>query len=385
MKIIKPTPIKRVGKHDRERRVLLGLVDYYIQTGKPVGSNTLKEAGFEDLSSATIRNYFAQLEEEGYLLQSHSSGGRIPTDLAYRIYAHAYLNTNEPYPKQNPFEAFKSFESKEIAIFLQEAAEKLSWETNCAVFLSAPRFDHDFIANLKLVPLDAYRCLCIIMTDFGVIKTEVMHLPVKLSSFGIKRIENYFHCRLTNLGEPENLEPEEETIAQTFYNELMLRYIVGYSNFIDVDLYRTGFSRLLFYSDFQDTNLLASSLSLFENAHSMRLLLKECKALNHLRFWIGDDLSSFANSSPRCSVLTIPYYINYKPVGAVGLLGPTRLPYRALFSLLKLFSDCISETVTKNVYKFKIDYRQPEQSLYLKKEESLLIGQSRFLIEDKRP
>ena len=77
--------IKRVGKQDRERKVLLGLVEYYIQTGKPVGSNALKEAGFGDLSSATIRNYFANLEEAGYLTQSHSSGGRIPTFLGYRI------------------------------------------------------------------------------------------------------------------------------------------------------------------------------------------------------------------------------------------------------------------------------------------------------------
>ncbi len=86
----KSISLKRIGKQDRERKVLLGLVDYYIKTGKPVGSNTLKEVGFEELSSATIRNYFANLEEEGYLSQSHSSGGRIPTNLAYRTYAHAY-------------------------------------------------------------------------------------------------------------------------------------------------------------------------------------------------------------------------------------------------------------------------------------------------------
>ncbi len=387
LKTWKPVSIKRMGKHDRERRVLLGLVDYYIQTGKPVGSNTLKEAGFGDLSSATIRNYFAHLEEEGYLLQSHSSGGRIPTHLAYRAYAHAYAQESEPYELgEKAFDTLKRFDSREIAAFLQEAAEELSRMSNCAVFLAAPRFDHDFIADLKLVPLDASRCLCVIITDFGVIQTEVLHLPVKLSSFALKRIESYFHWRLTNLGAPENLEPEEEAIAQTFYNELMLRYIVGYSNFIDEDLYRTGFSRLLTYPDFQETNLLASSLSLFENAHSMRLLLKECKALNQLKFWIGDDLATYANSSPHCSVIAVPYYINYKVVGAVGLLGPTRLPYRSLFSLLRLFSNCISETITRNVYKFKINFRQPEEGhLYLQKEEHHLIGQSRLiLLEDKR-
>lgn len=384
MEVLKPVAIKRMGKHDRERKVLLGLVDYYIQTGKPVGSNTLKEAGFGDLSSATIRNYFAHLEEDGYLTQSHSSSGRIPTPLAYRVYAQAY--ENEKGQSTEFFKNLKSFDSREIAAFLQESAEELSRLTNCAVFLAAPRFDHDFIANIKLVSLDTYRCLCIIMTDFGVIQTEVLHLHAKLSLFALKRIENYFHWRLTNLEQPENLEPEEEAIAQTIYNELLLRYIVGYSTFIDEDLYRTGFSRLLAFPDFQETSLLASGLALFENAHSMRLLLKECKSLNKIKFWLGSDLSNYAKSSPNCSVIAIPYHINYKAVGAVGILGPTRLPYRKLFDMLREFSHCISETITRNVYKFKIQFREPEDgNIYLQREEHRLIGQSRLmLLEDKR-
>jgi heat-inducible transcriptional repressor len=387
LKQLKPMPMKKTSKHDRERMVLLGLVEYYIQTGKPVGSNTLKETGFGDLSSATIRNYFAHLEEEGYLLQSHSSGGRIPTNLAYRVYANEYL---DDFPKENskndPFDRIRKFEGQEIATFLQDSAEELSKLTNCAVFLSAPRFDHDFVVDLKLVPLDTYRCLCVLITDFGVIQTEIMHLPSKLSTFAIKRIENYFHWRLTNLGPPENLEPEEEAIGQSFYNELMLRYIVGYSTFIDEDLYRTGFSRLLTYPDLQDTSQLANGLGLFENAQSMRLLLRETKAVNQLKFWIGDDLSSFIANSAMCSVITIPYYVNSQPVGAVGLLGPTRLPYRSLFNTMRLFTESVSQALTRNIYKFKINFREPEQGvLYLQKEERRVLGQSRLmLLEDKR-
>src|SRR4029077_3968481 len=135
-----------------------------------------------------------------------------------------------------------------------------------------------------------FRCLCVLVTDFGVVQTEILHLPEKLSSFAIKRIESYFHWRLTGNGQPENLESGEEAIGQTFYNELMLRYIVGYSNFVDEDIYRTGFSNLLIYPDYQDTKLLAGSLALFENIHGMRLLLKECIALDRLKFWIGSDL-----------------------------------------------------------------------------------------------
>lgn len=382
----KPVAIKRMGKQDRERKVLLGLIETYIQTGKPVGSNTLKEAGFGDLSSATIRNYFANLEESGFLSQAHSSGGRIPTPLAYRTYAEYYLDQELIEPSEDPFESLRSFDSREIALFLQESAELLGQASQCAVFLSAPRFDHDFVIDIKLVSLDASRCLCVLITDFGVVQTEVLRLPEKFSSFAIKRIESYFHWRLTGVGsKPENLEPDEETIGQKFYNELMLRYIVGYSTFVDEDIYRTGFSYLLGYPDFQDTRLLASGLSLFENVHSMRLLLKESMSLDCLKCWVGDDLNPHVSSS-NCSIIAIPYYIQNKPVGAVGLLGPTRLPYRQLFSTLRQFSECISHVLTRNIYKFKISYRQPEMGQhYLQKEERRLIGQSRLiLLEDNR-
>lgn len=385
MKAWKPISIKRIGKQDRERKVLLGLVEYFIQTGKPVGSNTLKEAGFGDLSSATIRNYFANLEEAGYLTQSHASGGRIPTELAYRIYAESFLNEGACDVKGDPFQSVRQFESREIARLLQEAAETLSITSHCAVFLSAPRFDHDFVIDLRLVPIDAFRCLCVLITDFGIVQSELLHLPEKLSSFAIKRIENYFHWRITGIGQPENLEPEEEAIGKTFYNELMLRYVVGYSTFVDEDIYRTGFSNLLGYSDFQDISLLAGGLSLFENIHHMRLLLKECRTLDRLKFWIGNDLAAYA-ANPNCSVIAIPYYVNTKPVGAVGILGPMRLPYRTLFTTLRLFSECVSEALTRNIYKFKISFRQPEKGkIYLQKEEHRLIGQSRLiLLEDKR-
>lgn len=374
-----------MGREDRERKVLLGLVEYFIQTGKPVGSNTLKEAGFEDLSSATIRNYFAHLEENGYLTQSHSSGGRIPTHLAYRMYTNTYLDHDPVKLKDDIFQNLRVFDRREIASFLQEGAEALGKASMCAVFLSAPRFDHDYVVDIKLILLDAMRCLCVLMTDFGVVKTEVLYLPKRMSSFSIKRMEAYFQWRLKGGEQPKNLNLEEEALGQTFYNELMLRYIVGYSNFIDEDLYRTGFSNLLTYPEFQDAGLLASGLALFENTHSMRLILKECKSLDRLKVWIGDDLAMYV-SNPNCTVMSIPYYINHHPVGAIGLLGPVRLPYRTLFSLLRHFSDSISESLTRNIYKFKINFRQPNpEKIYLQNEESKLLGQSRpILLEDKR-
>lgn len=387
MNALKTLVGKRPGKEDRERKVLLGLVEYYLKTGKPVGSNTLKEAGFGNLSSATIRNYFAHLEADGYLVQQHASGGRIPTHRAYKLYAQECLDsTPQPSTEEKSLEELRSTETREIAAYLQEAAETLSRLANTAVFLSAPRFDQDFVNGLKLMPIDHSRCLCVILTDFGVIQTEVLHIDRKLSSFGVKRLESYFNWRLTGNDKPENLDIEEERFAQNLYNELMVRYIVVYSHFTNEEIFRTGFSRLLHYPEFHDPVALANSLSLFENIHSMRLLLKDCSTVNRLKYWIGDDLITFTKETPDCAVVSVPYHINQQAVGAIGILGPARLPYRELFGLMRDFSNNISTALTRNLYKYKIQFRQPQaESPFISSNEKHHLGQSRLmLLEDKR-
>lgn len=373
--------VKKLGKQDRERKVLLGLVDYYIETGKPVGSNTLKDAGFDDLSSATIRNYFAHLEEEGYLSQQHSSGGRIPTEKAFRLYANEYLHSlilNEE--DDHKLHDLRNQETKNIAAFLQQGAELLSNLTHHAIFLSAPRFDHDVIISIKLVSIDIHRCLCVMVTDFGVIKTEILQTPLKLSAFAVKRIESYFQWRLTGLDQPENLEPEEEQLAHRFYNEIIVRYLVGYSTFIDEEIYRTGLSKLIAFPDFQDAATLANSLALFENAHSMRLILRECSKLHDLKFWIGEDLSNYSVGPQNCAVIAVPYCINQQPVGAIGLLCPMRTPYPRIFGLMRAFADSISEALTRNIYKYKISYRQPHKTPFLIEQGSMMLLEDKSLI-----
>ncbi len=365
---------------------MLGLVEYYLETGKPVGSNTLKEAGFGDLSSATIRNYFAKLEEAGYLRQLHASGGRVPTELAYKLYANEVQENRDISAKNaERLNLRRNVETREISVYLQQCAEELSRLTNTAVFLSAPRFDHDFVLDVKLLGLDINRFLCVVITDFGVIRTEVIHTELKLNSFAIKRMEAYFHWRLTGHDKPEHLEPGEEETAQKCYNEVMLRYIVGYSHFVDEDLYRTGFSRLLVHPDFENPLTLANSLALFEHTQSLRLLLRECAKVNILRVWIGGDLLPYMSSQPQCAVMAAPYMINKKPVGAIGLLSPMRIPYKEVCGILRNLSESMSEALTQNIYKYKISFREPQpEAVYLQQEKQRILGQSYLiLLEDK--
>lgn len=353
-------PTKKLPKADREQAVLFGLVELYLKTGKPIGSQTIQEHGFESLSSATIRNYFGKLESQGYLAQQHISGGRVPTEKAYRLYAEAYKEKGHVEKEQEELiKQVFSKDTKEIATTLHQGIDVLSELTQCAVFISSPRFDQDFIQNVKLVSIDDSKILIILITDFGLIHTETMYLDSSIDGAFLRTCEEYFLWRI-NKGEKPLFQKSSETkLAQRIYNEIMVRHVVGYANFPNEEVLRTGLSKLLAYPEFNDATALANSLSLLEDENHMRSLLRDTMKKNSLCMWIGDELCPFIPESSECTVIAIPYYINQAIAGSIALLGPVRLPYRNLFGLCQLFSEKISATLTNNLYKYKISFRYP--------------------------
>lgn len=268
-------------------------------------------------------------------------------------------------------------ETREVASYLQEAAEIISETTGCAVFLSSPRFDQDLLFDIKLVEIDSHRCLCILITDFGTVHTELLFAEPDLSQIDLKKLGQYLQSRILGLERPELTEIEER-LATQFYREIMLRHIISYSNFTAEDLYKTGFSRLLAFSDFHDAAALANGLGFFENEEDLRQVLKKVAFHGGLCCWIGRDLEFLSTSLSGCSLILIPYRIHQTIAGAIGLFAPQRIPYKRLFSLMKIAGSTISETLTKSLYKFKIGFRQPKISAPI-----ALINHSLF-IEDKR-
>lgn len=358
---------KKSKKEQRSWLVLLGLVELFIQTGRPVGSQTLQECGFGDLSSATIRNYFASLEADGLLAQQHSSGGRVPTEKAFRLYAEAI--EKESKPKKISLEIEEP--AKELSSWLDQLAERLAEKTQMAVVISAPRFDHDFIRTVKLVRLDNDRLLAVLITDFGLVKTEVLSCE-DLNNEDINKIERYFLGRLQGAETPHL--GSEKALAERLYHETMVRYLVGYSHFTHFDLHKKGFSTLLSYPECSDPVALAQILSLFEYEEALFSLLNETMRKGSLSFWIGKDLRSFCPGCDRASFITCPYSLHQRFVGAIGLLGPLRINYKELFPLLQETSAMVSELLTRSLYTFKLSFREPNgQNLYLTESENKLL------------
>lgn len=347
---------KKIPKNEREIAVLFALIELYLTTGKPVGSQTLLDQELHSLSSATIRNYCQKLEQQGYLKQPHTSGGRIPTEKAYELYADTFKEI-DPFEKEKVKKCFVE-NTKEVASALNFSAEALSDLTKCACFISSPRFDQDFIQDVKLVSLSRAKILSVIITDFGLIKTETLYLDNPVDIPFLRAAEEYFLWRI-NKGEKPLFQNEKETkMAQRIYNEVMVRHVVGYANFPNEDVIRTGLSRLLEHPEFTDAGALANSLCLLEDQEIMRSLLREAIKKNELTYWIGDALTPHIPKNSECTVIAIPYYLNHTPAGSIALLGPTRLPYKMLFRLLKAFSEGLSQRLTENLYKYKITFRQ---------------------------
>jgi heat-inducible transcriptional repressor len=361
--VFKSLLAKKLPKNDREQAVLIGLVELYLKTGKPIGSNTLQDHGFESLSSATIRNYFSKMEAAGYLKQQHTSAGRIPTEKAFRLYADTYKS--QGHVEEGQEEALSHVlekDSARVATLIHEASERLSELSKCAVFVSMPRFDQDFVQDIRLVALDATKLFTIVITDFGLIKAEPIYLNAPVSPLFLKSAEEYFHWRMNKGEKPLFRDEVEGRLAQKIYNEVMVRHVVGYANFSSEDIFRTGLSKLLAYPEFNDAAALASSLALMEDENQMRTLLRGCGKLNEMLYWIGDDLCPSVPPGSECAVIAIPYRINQTVAGAIALLGPMRIPYRNLIGLCRLFSQQLSQALTMSIYKYKITFRGDPRS-----------------------
>jgi heat-inducible transcriptional repressor len=354
---------KRAGRKERERRILFGLVEQYLKTGKPVGSNVLQEEGFHDMSSATIRNYFASLEQEGFVKQPHSSGGRIPLGKAFHFYAEQCLEEvmKEPLQKSG-FQPGKSLEMKNIVSLLQEVAAYVSDRVHASVILSAPRFDHDSIIEIQFHFLDVRRVLAVIISEFGLIHTEVLMPLEPVSPSLIAKASQFAKARIYKEKLEENLfHPDELKLVRTMYQEAVASFFVRYSSFSQEDMWKVGFSHLLEYPEFEKAHGLGATLAFFENTNLMRGLFREVHRQGTMRFWIGDSLKPYIPlAEPPCAFIAAPYCIASHCVGALGILGPKSMFYKDVFRLLRSVISQLSEVVTGMLVKHRLSYRMPE-------------------------
>lgn len=358
---------KRLLRKEKEFAVLLGLIEQYLKTGKPVGSGVLQETEFQNLSSATIRNYFAALEEDGYVTQLHTSGGRLPLSKGYEFYAKVCLDEVLQEPIQRVDVTLEPKENAENLIpFLQEAAANISEQLKVGVVLSAPRFDKDSISDIHFHFIDVRRVLAVIVSEFGLVHTQILMPLEAMSPALVRKVDRFAKMRVYKEKiEQDFFEQEEMGIIRRLYQEAVSSFFVKYSSFSEEDMWKVGFSHLLTYPEFAEASSLAASLSLFENNMILRGLFRKVQREGAIRFWLGESLKPFVAADPNCVFVAAPYRVGTTYVGAMGILGPQRVQYRDVFRLLRNTIEQISEALTASLIRQRITYRMatPEATL----------------------
>ena len=370
------TAPKRARRKDREHRVLICLIEHYLETGKPVGSHALQESDCSDISSATIRNYFVSLEQEGYLKQQHTSGGRVPLPKAFAEYAKHCLDAvgKETPSLKPPLDLREEVETNDVIALLQQTAESLSQKAQAAVAISAPRFDHDMVAELRFIFIDVQRVLALIMTEFGLVHTYVIPCRFPVTHALLKKADRFARSRLFQEEvEPALFEEDELDYVRALYQEALASYFVSYSNVSQEDVWKSGFSRLLHCSDVDDAETLSSSFALFENTNALRGYMREAMRSGQIKVWIGEDLFSHLSGEASCALMAVPYFVGARAVGALLVVSSMRLFYKEMFRLLRDSSHQLSTLLTKTLMHHRISYRSPESHAVLTKEAQKLV------------
>ena len=351
-------------KIQRRFEILRELVESYVDIPSPVSSDHICGNLKQQVSPATVRSALAETDDLGWTSRTHASGGRIPLAKGYR----AYVDTLKKSDLSSS--DFRSMAGKALTDFdlssldigpgLQKVASFLSEASGCSGIVLAPQFENDFIRQIRLLPVDGSRLLIVVVSDFGLIKTDTVQIQRKLSYFSQRRIEDYLNARLHSSSseiEPSvNLADDDEKVfAEGIYNEIVLKYLINLRPKGSGEVFLEGLGRVFDNPELQVREAVQSVIEFFEDKENlvgqMRAAMKRKKAT----VLIGDEISG-VDGAVEFSMIVAPYALNSLNVGVVGIVGPARMAYRKLIPLVEKTAEFISEKLARNFRKPRIAF-----------------------------
>ena len=339
---------------ERKKEILKTIINEYIMTAKPVGSRTLARKYDFGVSSATIRNEMADLEMEGYLEQPHKSAGRVPSDRGYRFYVDYLMELRDLSPEEaKTIKNNYSNKETEIQEIMDHTSNLLSDLTNYTSLALSPELKESIFRNLKLVPITQKKILIVLVTDTGVVKDKIIELPETLSEDELNEVERVLNDRLSGL----SLYEINGKLLSNIASQLAARISIAQKN-IDLlkeelstnklspfgQVYLGGTTYILDQPEFSDLNKVKNMLSMLEHKQVVRDILDE-EDKSELEIIIGKE--NEYEKIKDCSIVVATYKLNGRPVGKLGVLGPTRMQYPKVAGRVKYIADLLSEILTK--------------------------------------
>ena len=331
---------------ERKKIILIAVIKNYLETGEPVGSRTISKYTDLNLSSATIRNEMADLEELGYIIQPHTSAGRIPSDKGYRFYVDQLMND-----KVKEVEEMKEVlleKEEKMENLLKQVAKKLAVNTNYATMISAPSIHGNKLKFIQLSRVDTNHLLAVVVIEGNVIKNKVIRLDDELSDETILKLNLLLNTNLNGL----NIEEINLGIISVLKNqagehsEIVDEVIDAVADAIkadeDLEIYTSGATNIFKYPELSDSERASELISTFENKEDLsELLTADDEAETGIQVYIGEEVKM--KSMQDCSVVTATYELEEGMKGTIGIVGLKRMDYEKVVGMLKNLKQQMSD------------------------------------------
>ncbi|MGN0436069.1 MAG: heat-inducible transcriptional repressor HrcA [Wujia sp.] len=338
---------------DRKKKILRAIVANYLETGEPVGSRTISKFTDLNLSSATIRNEMADLEEMGYIIQPHTSAGRIPTDAGYRFYVDRLMEEKEEVEdvKSSLLERVDRME-----LLLKQVAKVLAYNTNYATMVTAPNYNNKTVKFIQLSQVDIDNLLAVIVVDGNIIKNQMIRVDVALDNEDVLKFNILLNTFLQGASlEDINLEMIQAMKKQAGeYGEILDQIFQGIIDAIheadELEIYTSGATNILKYPELGDISKTSELLEAFENKDELSHLLEETVNKDNdnetgIQVYIGNEAS--VKQMKDCSLVTATYEMPEGAKGTIGIIGPKRMDYKKVVSTLKNLTTELDEIFKK--------------------------------------
>ena len=337
---------------ERKVKILQAIIRNYLETGEPVGSRTISKYTDLNLSSATIRNEMSDLEEMGYILQPHTSAGRIPSDKGYRLYVDTMMEQ-----KDREIEEMKEVmvqKEDKMDQLLKQVAKLLAVNTNYASMITTPTIHTNKLKFIQLSRVDVNQLLAVVVVEGNVIKNNIIHTAEELDDETLLKLNILLNTHLNGLALEEiNLGMISSLKQQAgIHSEIVADVIDAIAESIhaeeDLEVYTSGANNILRYPELEDQQKASSIINTFEEKQLLTELVQENLSDHNntgIQVYIGEETP--IQSMKDCSVVTATYELGEGMRGTIGIIGPKRMDYDKVIGTLKTITHQLDDLYKK--------------------------------------
>jgi heat-inducible transcriptional repressor len=342
---------------ERNRKVLQAVIDSYISSGMPIGSNVLVKRYDFGVSSATLRNIMAELEELGFLTHPHTSAGRIPTDLGYRYYIDSLISIDKESEEfDDQLRQAPSLQGENLNDLMEEASRFLAVLSRCAGIVVAPSESETKYRHIEFVRLRGAQVLIIFVTTSGIVQNKLIELDEGIRQQDLNRFSEY----LDNELEQWTLNEIRERLIEKMREEKLL-----FAQLMDETyrasrevqeregerVYIEGASQIFDTPEFATVEKMRSLFKAFEDKYKLLRLLDRSVAARGIKVFIGSENPYYEMQG--CSMVVSNYKTGEHVVGTLGVIGPTRMDYKQVIQVVdytaRLLSKLLDERFQRGI------------------------------------